>query len=70
MGEVTNFDMGIIVGYVDKSGEEVIEVKYKDVSKIRNNTIVLVKDDKVGLLTIKQFFILYFRKIIYVKLTK
>jgi len=53
MGEVTNYDMGIMVGYVDKTGEEVVELKYNGVSKIRNNTIVLVKDDKVGLLTIK-----------------
>ena len=53
MGEVTNYEMGIMVGYVDKTGQEVVEVKYNGVSKIRNNTIVLVKDDKVGLLTIK-----------------
>ena len=39
-------------GYIDKSGREVVEPIYDYVSNIKDNMLVVVKGDKVGLLKI------------------
>ena len=41
-------------GYIDKSGREVVEPIYDYVSNIKDNMLVVVKGDKVGLLKINQ----------------
>jgi len=40
-------------GYIDKSGREVVEPIYDYVSNIKDNMVVVVKGDKVGVLHIK-----------------
>ena len=40
-------------GYIDKRGREVVEPIYDYVSNIKDNVVVLVKGDKVGVMHIK-----------------